>query len=67
MAYSIGQELIFTSPNGKKEKVTILKRAIDYKDGYKDEPNFKGDFDYFASVERNGQMENIFCQDRELT
>ncbi|QCE42769.1 hypothetical protein [Psychroserpens sp. NJDZ02] len=67
MTYSIGQELVFTSPNGKKEKVVILKRAVDYENGVINEPNYRGNFDYFASVERNGQIENIFCQHNELS
>jgi len=67
MAYPIGQELILTSPNGRKEKVTILKRAVDYKNGVINEQNYKGNFDYFVSVERNGQIGNIFCQESELS
>jgi len=67
MQYSVGQKLIFTSPIGKIEKVTILKRSIDYKDGYIDEPNYQGNFDYLASVERGGNVENIFCNHSELS
>lgn len=67
MTYSVGQKLIYTSPNGKKEKVTIDKRKVDYKDGFIDEPNYKGTFDYIVEVERNGESENIFCQHKELS
>ncbi len=67
MAYSVGQKLIFTAPNGKKEEITIVKRKIDYKDGFIDEPNYKSNFDYFARVERNGAIEHIFCQHNELS
>lgn len=67
MEYSIGQELFFTLPNGTQEKVTILKRKVDYKDGFIDEPNYKANFDYFVKVERNGKTENIFCQHSELS
>ena len=67
MAYLIGQELVFTSPNGKREKVTIIKRAIDYKNGVINEPNYKGNFDYYVSIERNHILENIFCQEDDLS
>ncbi len=67
MEYSKGQKLTFTSPNGKKEEVTILKRKVDYEDGFIDEPNYKATFDYFVEVERSGKTETMFCQNRELT
>jgi hypothetical protein len=67
MEFSIGQELIFTLPNGTKEKVTIIKRKVDYKDGFIDEPNYKGNFDYFVKIEKSGKIEHIFCQHSELS
>jgi hypothetical protein len=67
MQYLVGQELNFTSPKGKREKITILKRSIDYKGGYIDEPKYQGNFDYLASVERGGNIENIFCNHSELS
>lgn len=67
MAYSVGQRLMFTSPKGTKEEVIILKRKVDYEDGFIDEPNYKGNFDYFVEVERNGKPEYIFCRHNELS
>jgi hypothetical protein len=66
MAFEIGEKAIFTSPNGKQEEVTILRRAVDYEKGFIDEFNVKGNFDYFASVIRNSKNEQIFCSENEL-
>ncbi len=65
--YNIGQKLTFTSLNGNKEEVTIIKRKIDYINGVIDEPNYNGNFDYFAQVERKGQIDYIFCNHNELS
>ena len=67
MPFEVGQKAVFTSPNGKQEVVTILKRAIDYEKGFIHEFNVKGNFDYFASVIRNLKTEEIFCDESELT
>jgi hypothetical protein len=67
MSYSIGEELTYTSIGGRKETVKIIKRAVDYENGVIDEPNYKGNFDYFVSVERNNGREFIFCKNDELT
>lgn len=65
MEYKIGQELIRTLPNGKTEIVTILRRAVDFENGFIDVPEGKGNFDYLVSVEKNGEKK--YCQKGELS
>ncbi|MEZ4858532.1 MAG: hypothetical protein R2781_06950 [Flavobacteriaceae bacterium] len=63
MAFNVGQQLIYTSPKGKEIPVTIVKRKVDYKDGFIDEPNYKGNFVHY---EGNEGMESMFCSHKEL-
>ena len=69
MAFFVGQEVIYTSVGGKKEKATILRRKEDYKEsGQIDTFNIKGGgFEYQISVKRNGITTEVFCLEKELS
>lgn len=66
MAFEVGERAIYTSPKGNKKDVKILRRAIDYEKGFIDEFNVKGNFDYYVSVSKNSENEEIFCKESEL-
>ena len=67
MVFKIGDRAIFKSLNGKQKEVKILKRAIDYDNGFINEFNVKGNFDYYVSVIKHSENEQIFCKASELT
>ncbi|HSD05773.1 hypothetical protein [Flavobacterium sp.] len=68
MAFIIGQKVIYTSVGGKKENATILLRKIDFPNGQIDTFNIKGGyFDYQISLERNGELIETFCLEKELS
>jgi len=68
MAFSVGQNVIYTSVGGKKEDAVILKRRKDFKEGRIETFNEKGGrFDYIISVSRNGKTVEVFCLEKELS
>lgn len=68
MAFHIGQEVVYTSVDGKKENATVLKRKIDFKSGQINTQNIKGiGFDYLISLVRNGKTTEVFCLEKELS
>lgn len=68
MSFLKGQEVIYTSVGGTKEKAKIILRKIDFENGRIEIFNIKGgEFEYLISVERSGKRNEVLCLEKELS
>ncbi|WP_291138619.1 hypothetical protein [Flavobacterium sp. UBA7663] len=66
MAYSVGQKVVYKALNGTKEDATVIARKIDFKNGVIEIWNAQGNFDYLVTVEKNGIIEQHFCEEEDI-
>lgn len=66
MSFAKGQGAVYTDLKGIKYKAKILERKQDYKKGFINTFNAKGNFDYLIEIVKKGKVEQIFCSEKDL-
>lgn len=66
MSYSVGEKVVYSAINGKKENAIVIARKIDFDNGVIEIWNAQGNFDYLVTVDKNGLKEQHFCEESDL-
>ncbi len=66
MSFVKGQSVIYTDLNRNQFEGKVIERKADFKEGYIDTFNAKGNFDYLVDINIKGTIKRIFCSEGDL-